>query len=1012
MNFKKIFAGALSLAMALSTVNFSYAEPTGEFVDVGGTFAGNTSGWVRDDFVWVEYDENVSHTTDDTGALKVSYYNGWNDSSRQWIKKALTTTDFKPGEIYTIKAYIYGENVDEGDTAVLRVNNAFTTSQTTVNLVQGNWTEVSASFAATEKKDPVIRIQFPKTSTGNIMYVDDVTIEKQSNADEYYSTISSSPMNTYDKTQTIAYGFSALDISETKDVLTVGERSALVAYTQDSNKDTTAAAVEKTRKEADLTKITAVSENGDIAEYNNGEIIAKACGNTVITFTYTDGGTKLTKKLLITVHPNNDNSYIMDRNNASYPIVTDPINKNRTARIGYDKSNMSTSDYYTVNYSAISTDVPTNKPMTASFRYYYTGVTSKLSGKAGVEFSSSPAINAYVGCSQWVAQMIGVEYRNTNTENGGWINANGITSTQEINSDCRSVPLTAGWNNIDIVTDYPNVGSYNHNYMSIRFFVNGVEITGLWQAQSQTVREIRVDPTKKISFSAFKETALIDDVRIVTMDEPFKVLSTSPAVGETLSTLDDIDIKFNTLTTVSDVDNCATLYCGDAAVETVKVMSSDNKKLSVIPQGGLRPNTEYTLKLEADKFTDSLGNTLTGTTEFSFITNNVKISDVVGSGYKLLNSQINMIENGTYTLSNSAEKLSGNVLHLPSQETTSQNSAIKLTADDSFKTEKITPDRVVVEFDARIDSELYENENITAPTNQFEDFAVYAQDKKANAGRITVIGGNRTWSSPFSLWRAYFSLNENNERQTGTTDGTYAVTGTDNPVIIKANNYTIDNIGDVHVKLVYDLNQKDAKGDVKLTAHITGKDLDYTTEQISALFSGYPDVAAISRLDVSAKALSLYYAYNATTKKYDIPVVKSKDTYIKNVNMYALQYDPDSIPDAEIKVTEILNSNLEPIQNAAGLNGQNVYVSATLTSNKLGDNKPYVLVAAAYDKATNKLIDVDIAAPGTISNTETTDVKQFELNLTNFTEGSAEIRVFAWNSLDGAVPLTEVYKPF
>lgn len=262
------------------------------------------------------------------------------------------------------------------------------------------------------------------------------------------------------------------------------------------------------------------------------------------------------------------------------------------------------------------------------------------------------------------------------------------------------------------------------------------------------------------------------------------------------------------------------------------------------------------------------------------------------------------------------------------------------------------------------------------------------------------------------MWRAYFSLNENNERQTGTTDGTYAVTGTDNPVIIKANNYTIDNIGDVHVKLVYDLNQKDPKGDVKLTAHITGKDLDYTTEQISALFSGYPDVAAISRLDVSAKALSLYYAYNATTKKYDIPVVKSKDTYIKNVNMYALQYDPASIPDAEIKVTEILNSNLEPIQNAAGLNGQNVYVSATLTSNKLGDNKPYVLVAAAYDKATNKLIDVDIAAPGTISNTETTDVKQFELNLTSFTEGTAEIRVFAWNSLDGAVPLTEVYKPF
>lgn len=996
MNFKKIFAGALSLAMALSTVNFSYAEPTGEFVDVGGTFAGNTSGWVRDDFVWVEYDGNVSHTTDDTGALKVSYYNGWNDSSRQWIKKQLTTTDFKPGEIYTVKAYIKGENVDEGDTAVLRVNNAFTTSQTTVNLVQGNWTEVSASFAATEKKDPVIRIQFPKTSTGNIMYVDDVTIEKQSNADEYYSTISSSPMDTYDKTQTIAYGFSALDISETKDVLTVGERSALVAYTQDSNKDTTAAAVEKTRKEADLTKITAVSENGDIAEYNNGEIIAKACGNTVITFTYTDGGTKLTKKLLITVHPNNDNSYIMDRNNASYPIVTDPINKNRTARIGYDKSNMSTSDYYTVNYSAISTDVPTNKPMTASFRYYYTGVTSKLSGKAGVEFSSSPAINAYVGCSQWVAKMIGVEYRNTNTENGGWINANGITSTQEINSDCRSVPLTAGWNNIDIVTDYPTVGSYNDNYMSIRFFVNGVEITGLWQNQSQTVREIRVDPTKKISFSAFKETALVDDVRIVTMDEPFKVLSTSPAVGETLSTLDDIDIKFNTLTTVSDVDNCATLYCGDAAVETVKVMSSDNKKLSVIPQGGLKPNTEYTLKLAADKFTDALSATLTGTNEFTFMTNSVRVSDVVGSGYKLLSSQINVIENGSFktNLGGDADKTDIHTLHLPSDS--DKNVSISIPFDDSFKTNKISADRIILEFDTKVDSVL--NPDKTAPKDhQQEGWWIDGKDASGNTGSLTRLGYNRTWGNPFGLWKGQFALDENGDRQSGSTSGTYAV-NTDIQKIAS----NIDNIGYVHVKIVYDLKQSNKYGDVLQTVTVNGEGIAFEKSVYSALFSGYPNVTTLSNFTL--------YARNLTGSYGD--VYASKDTYLKNLNVYALQYDPDSIPDAEIKVTEILNSNLEPIQNAAGLNGQNVYVSATLTSNKLGDNKPYVLVAAAYDKATNKLIDVDIAAPGTISNTETTDVKQFELNLTSFTEGTAEIRVFAWNSLDGAVPLTEVYKPF
>ncbi len=1004
MNFKKIFAGALSLAMALSTVNFSYAEPTGEFVNVGGTFAGNTSGWVRDDFVWVEYDENVSHTTDDTGALKVSYRNGWNDSSRQWIKKQLTTTDFKPGEIYTVKAYIKGENVDEGDTAVLRVNNAFTTSQTTVNLVQGNWTEVSASFAATEKKDPVIRIQFPKTSTGNIMYVDDVTIEKQSNADEYYSTISSSPMDTYDKTQTIAYGFSALDISETKDVLTVGERSALVAYTQDSNKDTTAAAVEKTRKEADLTKITAVSENGDIAEYNNGEIIAKACGNTVITFTYTDGGTKLTKKLLITVHPNNDNSYIMDRNNASYPIVTDPINKNRTARIGYDKSNISANDYNVVNYSTISTDVPTNKPMTASFRYYYNGISkTKLSGKAGVEFSSSPIINAYVGCSAWVDKMIGVEYRNTNTENGGWINADGITSTQGINSPCTNVPLTAGWNNIDIVTDYPTVGSYNDNYMSIRFFVNGVEITGLWQTQSQTVREIRVDPTKKISFSALKETALVDDVRIVTMDEPFKVLGTSPAVGETLSTLDDIDVKFNTLTTVSDVDNCATLYCGDAAVETVKVMSSDNKKLSVIPQGGLKPNTEYKLVLAADKFTDALGATLTGTNEFTFMTNSVRVSDVIGSGYKLLSSQINVIENGSFKMSTikggqttttDAYKSDDSTLHLPSG--TDNDRSISIPFDDSFKTNKISADRIILEFDTKVDSVL--NPDKTAPKDhQQEGWWIDGKDASGNTGSLTRLGYNRTWGNPFGLWYGQFKLDANENRQNGSTSETYAV-NTDIQKIAS----NIDNIGYVHVKIVYDLKQSNKYGDVLQTVTVNGEGIAFEKSVYSALFSGYPNVTTLSNFTL--------YARNLTGSYGD--VYASKDTYLKNLNVYALKEAPELIPDAEIKVTSIADIDGE-ITKAEDLNEKEFEVTATLTNNKLEDTS-YVIIVAAYNKDTNKLLALEASDAATIAKGATSDPFTALLDLTSFTKGTgtAEIRVFAWNSLDGAVPLTEVYKPF
>ena len=1028
MNLKKIFAGAMSLAMALSTVNFSYAEPTGKFVDVGGKFAANQGNFDKrtNSKGTVTWTNEKYYGSEDTGALKfeanseAEAVNGSLFLERKFNKN----TELENGETYLIKAYVYGEKIKNTDTAYayLGMDNdwewgdlfktGFEKDTRTAMpykwacsekkiLKQGEWTELSTYYISNtdDWKRLVIKIGDVNNciTDGDVYYIDNITFEKQSNADDFFNAISGGPKTKFDKTVTADYGFSAFDITETKHVLTVGERTDLVAYLQDNTKKT-AAEIETSRTKADLSKITVSSDDSDIADFVDGKIVAKACGNAVLNVTYADGDTKQTGKILVTVHPGNSNSFVMDNDGASYAKITDPLNKNNNARIAYD---------------SVQTNIPANKPITASFRVYYTGVkainnwNSRALGQVGVLFNTNPTESAYVAGGNYVDRFVEVEYRD---KTGGWINADGTISQVDGTSQSRKMTFNAGWNNVDIVTDYPKMGLYKDNYMSVKFYVNGTEVTDEWlYGNLSNLKEIKVNPSKNISFSGFSQIAMVDDISVVSMDEALKVSTTNPAVGEKLSTLDDIDVKFNTQATVSDVDNCAALYQGDVVVDTVKVISSDKKKLSVIPQGGLKPNTEYTLRLAAEKFTDTLGNTLTGTTEFSFVTNNVKISDVIGSGYKLLNSQINMIENGMYTLSNSAEKLSGNVLHLPSQKDTPQYNAIRLTADDSFKTEKITPDRVVVEFDTRIDSELYEN--MSPPNDQFEGFTVYAQDKKANVGTMTVIGGNRTWSSPFSLWRAYFELDENNARQNGTADGTYKVTGTENPVQIK-NNYTIDNIGDVHVKLVYDLNQKDDKGDVKLTAHITGDGLDYTTEQISALFSGYPDVAAITGLHVSARALSQYNLYNETTKALDIPVVKSKDTYIKNVNMYALQNDPDSIPDAELKVTDIVDIDNTPITDAAGLNEKEVYVTATITNNKVENEMPYVLVAAAYDKATNKLLAIDVSEAGTVAKGATSDKFEAELNLKSFKDGEAEIRVFAWNSLESATPLTEVNKPF
>lgn len=1027
MNFKKIFAGALSLAMALSTVNFSYAEPTGEFVEVGGTFVSDIQGFKTrngQDAV-IEFTSEMNHSEDNTGALKIKAESM--PATDMIVAKPIDSLKLKENEAYCLTAYVYSKSrakAENGTSSIayIGIDDAFkgsmwnymdgsiskapysTVCSPAVTLTDGEWQKLSVYFLGQKSMSgKKLSIAFRQVQAKtDVYYIDDVTIEKCSKADDFFNSLKSGPKTKYDKSVTADYNFRALDISETKDVLTVGESVDLIAYSQDTTK-TTAAEVEASRAKADVSKITATSDDSDIADYINGKIVAKACGNTVIKFTYVDGDTKVTSNLLVTVHPGNENSYSMSDDDTSYAKFTDPLDNNNSARIAYGN---------------IQTTIPANTPVTASFRVYYTGVKAVNSqnpndlGKAGVMFNTNPTESAYVAGGRWVDRYVEVEYRD---KTGGWINADGTVSQLDGVSQSRNTTLTAGWNNVDIVTDYPKMGSYADNYMSVKFYINGTEVSGDWSyGNLRNLKEIKVNPNKNIAFSAFSQITMVDDINIVSMNESLKVIATSPAAGETLSTLDDIDVKFNSLTTVSDIENCATLYQGDAVVDTVKVMSTDNKRLSVIPQGGLKPNTEYTLRLDANSFKDTLENTLTGTTEFKFTTNNVKVSDVIGSGYKLLNSQLDMIANGNYTLSSAtSEKLADNTLHA-SAISKKQGTAFSVAADDKFTTDSIKADKVVVEFDTKTDAVYNEGRE---PLSQCERWVVNAKDAKDNSAQISAIGGADYWATNFFVNYYKFMLDEEGNRVADGTDGKYKLytyiennqtkTLISDPIVDRY--FNIYNKGYVHVKIEYDLNNGNKEGDVTQTVTLTMEDGTVYKKTLPAtvMVNGYPDVTAITSLNVIMNQLEV-----DIDDKTKLGAFASRDVYLKNVNMYALQNDPASIPDAEIKVTEILNSGLNSIQNAAGLNGQTVYVSATLTNNKLGDNAPYVLVAAAYDKATNKLIDVDIAAPGTISNTETTDVKQFELDLTSFTEGTAEIRVFAWNSLDGAVPLTEVYKPF
>ena len=217
-------------------------------------------------------------------------------------------------------------------------------------------------------------------------------------------------------------------------------------------------------------------------------------------------------------------------------------------------------------------------------------------------------------------------------------------------------------------------------------------------------------------------------------------------------------------------------------------------------------------------------------------------------------------------------------------------------------------------------------------------------------------------------------------------------------------NFKLDNTGYAHVKIVYDLNQKDTEGDVAQTIYMTcgGKEYQYKTDKSTITVKYNQDGTKEIINDITSIAgISLSMDQ----------VTVDRTAYLKNVNMYAVKLDPDSVPNAEITLSDLTGDDLADITTAEGLNGKKVYFKASLTNNKLVGNQSYAIIVAAYDKDTNKLIDMKYQS-GTVTIGETVNFESNEstaLDLTGHTSGTAVIKVFAWNSLDGAIPLVDAY---
>ena len=976
MKFKRILSAFAAVTMALSAFNFTYAADTTEESNViisDSTFS-KLDYYQAADGSAVVRDTAVNHDGSAAGSLKYSTLGG----SRliHYLYQMPGQANLTEGDAFLLKAYVYGDRIKNG-TANVRVvyydsdvGDVASPINTAV-VKQGEWTEVNFYFVGNNRTNSWARkrmhVYFDNATLGtedecDVFHIDDISVEKLDNADVVFQNTKSN-FSKFDKSVTLKYGFASLDVAKTQNVLIPGEKTEVKAYLQDGAKGTTAADLKRTA--ADLNNITVTSSDTSVASYENGKITANGSGNAVLTYTYSDGTTTAAAKQLITVSSNEAN--VVD---TKYATITDPIDNTDTAKIPVYNKN-------------IDLGIAANTPAVVSYRIYYNGRDAVGSNKQnnGLGTTAIYFSNRLTGGTKEYAD-VGSYYADASMERRTMFVIGSTVYEQ------RDLPINAGWNNIDFVTEYPTENSYDDGYMKVSIYVNG---------NMSMSKELKfAEPTKNILFkSAGNCFVIMDDLTVVSMREALKVKSTNPANGEKLSTLDDIDVEFNQTPSISDVANSAELYYGNEKIETVNTLNSAKHTLSVRPANGLKPNLRYTLKLNKELIKTNTSEELTGDNEFSFTTDSVKVSDVIGSGYTLLNSQYDMIRNGSYKVNDKGEMITEKdgslALRLPNEPKVNKNNCVSVNAEDSFLA-TTDADRIIVEFDTKVETT---DEN---PNNyEYAVWSINAINADNKVGTLTQLGKAR-WGTSRAFGVMWNYLIDDTE--TSSKKATYPLNENHNQdsIFLAGKNFKLDNKGYAHVKIVYDLNQKNAEGDVAQTIYMTcgGKEYAYKPNKTTTTIdTGYTGITNITGMSLSMNQISV-----------------DRTVYLKNVNMYAVKADPNATPNAELTVAKFTNEYADIIESADQLNGAKILFDVFLKNNKFDKDPNYTLIVAAYDKATNKLIDVKYQS-GTVAVGETARFESGNdaaLDLTGVTsETTVEIKVFAWNSLNGAVPLADSY---
>ena len=977
MNFKKALSAVLAGAMSLSMVNgvLAVTEGTGTYITID-SFDDKASGWQTIDKGSPSFSKNYDHTGNNGGSLRFDAGNSYNKNT-SGIRKDITAKGLKKGKTYKVTGWVYGERVkgvttsfgtDRDNASAVYwgfqtnlggpwfADNVLGNDKVT-ELKQGEWTKVESYFVA-QGNAHVLYFNVPYyldsknyPNDYDIYYLDDITLEEQTNADILHYTpnydysndtakrmANSRSYNRLNPDNEITYGAKYIDLTGTQKYIKLGETAELNAAIL------TAVQGQKTgtiKRDAADKQYISVKTNEDYLTYSDGVFTAVNPGVSIAEITYSDGTFTDTRMLLIAVYADGAEMCSAETLDTwQYPNITDPLDKNNDIYVGTAKN------YKEGNWLSTSIPMPANKYTVLSYRSYCPGVDNSIIDMGRVDIAA--------GNNLWGIYDSGSK---------AFAIGPGLSSP-------RKDLVVTGWNNVDYV--FKPIGE---NKSNVSIYFNGTMLA--------SVSNVAMADDTKFVCSVFSGV-LVDDFKVVTIDLEPKVSEVKlPAEGETLSTLGDIDISFTEAMTVSD-GGIKILDSESNETEIRVFASDDNKTYTVKPYGGLKPDCNYKVVFDPEKITLVTDPTIklsSSTGEYTFKTDSTDVSDVIGKGYTLINTQYDMIGKGDYTLADKATEFVKKSDELTAKYVNRSGNYLTpfiFTAKDYFTKDTQKADRYIVEFDAKVVMD-----NITDKTQCNEWLRVAAVDADGKEGVIGHMGTNPLRHGAFA-----YRYNAPNSDNWGTAAVVYD-TELGHDKVQPFNGY-------MHFKYVYDFGQVNENGKVLQTVYLT--DTTGATYTYGPVY-GYSEVDYGFNKDLDPVAVSSLIWMTWQTA--------DRELSIKNVNMYALKKSTeaeDAVETSDFVVTDE-NNNV-----AAEITGGNKYSVSCKVKNNSYAGDSLTIIAGIYT-TDNKLIAVKTAT--TNAQTGNEDIVRFDtLDVSSApADGAYVLKVFCWNSLDAGVPVTDIIYP-